>query len=573
MTVTIPLVSQFYVTLGGSPAPTEFMRDLKSIQVDANLHLPDMFTIELRDPGFRWIEDALFHIGQEVKVEARASADERKPAACLIVGQITSLEVDFPGSGVPILVIHGYDRSHLLHRSTKVKAFVQSTDSDIASKIARENGLQPEVDSTAHVHAHIVQDNVSDFDFLKERARAVGYAFTVEDKKLLFKKPAGLTRPPVALEYGNSLLEFRPRLTVASQVKDVSVRGFDPKTKSPVVGHASGAEFEVARTGWGSRGSSADKAFGDAGHKVVTDHPISSQSEGDTIAKALLTELWNGELQAEGEAVGNPQIRPGSKLNLSALGTRFSGEYMVTSARHVFDNSGHYVTQFSINGAGTRTVAELVADAPGGHKGSLGHTVPGVSTGIVSNNNDPEGLGRVKVRFPWLSEDAETGWVPIASPMAGNGRGFYFLPEVNDEVLVAFEHGRIDFPYVIGALWNGMDKPPLKAGEAVAADGAVKKRVIHSTSGHVITLNDTPGSESVEIVDKTGSNKIVINSAPGKLQVEMTGDVEIKAGKNVKVSGINLSLEGAAKIELKAPQIEVQASGKVKITGPLVELN
>src|SRR3972149_536693 len=86
--------------------------------------------------------------------------------------------------------------------------------------------------------------------------------------------------------------------------------------------------------------------------------------------------------------------------------------------------------------------------------------ISGVVPGIVTNNQDPDGLGRVKIKFPWLSDDNETDWVRIATLMAGGQRGGFFLPEVGDEVLVAFEHGDINHPYVIGALWNGVDKPP-----------------------------------------------------------------------------------------------------------------
>src|SRR5271170_858207 len=79
----------------------------------------------------------------------------------------------------------------------------------------------------------------------------------------------------------------------------------------------------------------------------------------------------------------------------------------------------------------------------------------GVAVGIVSNNKDPMNLGRVRMKFPWLSDDHESDWTRMASLMAGPGRGAYFLPEVNDEVLVAFEHGDVRRPYVIGGMWNG----------------------------------------------------------------------------------------------------------------------
>src|SRR5205085_2988322 len=125
--------------------------------------------------------------------------------------------------------------------------------------------------------------------------------------------------------------------------------------------------------------------------------------------------------------------------------------------------------------------------------------ISGVVVGVVTNNqDDPDGLGRVKVKFPWLSNDEESFWARVAVPMAGKERGFYFLPEVEDEVLVAFEHGDPRFPYVLGSLWNGQDKPPEKN------DGKNNVRVIKSRSGHVIRLNDEDGKEKIESIDKSG---------------------------------------------------------------------
>jgi uncharacterized protein involved in type VI secretion and phage assembly len=109
----------------------------------------------------------------------------------------------------------------------------------------------------------------------------------------------------------------------------------------------------------------------------------------------------------------------------------------------------------------------------------------GVVVGVVTNNQDPDKLGRVKVRFPWLSQDDESYWARIAVLMAGNNRGAWFLPEVDDEVLVAFEHGDVRMPYVLGALWNGVDAPPRDN-----SDGKNNQRVIRSRSGHELVFND-----------------------------------------------------------------------------------
>ena len=115
----------------------------------------------------------------------------------------------------------------------------------------------------------------------------------------------------------------------------------------------------------------------------------------------------------------------------------------------------------------------------------------GVVVGIVTNNKDPQGLGRVKVKFPWLSADEESNWARLSSPMAGKDRGLFILPEVNDEVLVMFEHGDVNHPFVIGSLWNGTDKPPLSADQAVDGSGNVVRRILKTTAGHTITLDES----------------------------------------------------------------------------------
>lgn len=146
----------------------------------------------------------------------------------------------------------------------------------------------------------------------------------------------------------------------------------------------------------------------------------------------------------------------------------------------------------------------------------------GVVIGIVTNIDDPEGLGRVKVKFPWLKDDDESHWARIMSLMTGNDRGIVFRPEVDDEVLVLFEHGDTRFPYVIGSIWNGQDNVPSERG----SDSDNNIRLIKSRSGHLIILDDTPGNEKIIIEDKNGnsvelsSSGVVIKSQAIKLGSE-----------------------------------------------------
>ncbi len=571
----IPLLSQFYIKFAGTQ-PEDLMPDLRRIEIDSNLYLPDMCLIEINDPRFRWAEDRRLQLGQDVQIEARTSENERGAPAKLFAGQVTSIEADLRENGVAFLILRCYDRSHLLHRGTKVRSFVQCTDSDIAQRIGQEHGLQVSVDPTSQVHTQIFQDNVTDYQFLMDRARAVGYLLNVDDRTLIFKKPANYAKPPVDLDFGANMLEFHPRVTVASQVKEVSVRGWDPKNKRALVGQASASDFQVVKAGQDGRRASTvvQQAFGvDPGQLLVTDQPLASQAEGDALAKSMLSELWARDFRADGIAHGNPAIQPGAKLKMTGIGTVFAGEYFVTSTRHIFDSEGHFLTHFKVSGFTADTTADLILAGAAPGDTATGRVVHGLGIGVVTNNKDPENQGRVKVKFPWLAEQSESDWARIAAPMAGKGRGFFFLPEINDEVVVGFEHGDFNRPFIVGALWNGMDAPPLTSSDAVGGDGNVNQRILKSRSGHMIVLNDSSGSEKIEIVDKTGSNKIVIDSTPGKMTVEMSGDVEVMSKKDVKVTGTNLTIEGKAKVEIKAPQIEITASGNVKVAGAMVELN
>lgn len=192
--------------------------------------------------------------------------------------------------------------------------------------------------------------------------------------------------------------------------------------------------------------------------------------------------------------------------------------------------------------------------------------------GIVTNNKDPEELGRVKVNFPWRGENEESYWARVASLMAGNERGMVFYPEVEDEVLVAFEHGDINHPCVIGALWNRKDKPPetnsdgknnirmikSRSGhEIIFNDEESKEKIeILSKSGHTIVLDDS--SEKIEIKDKSGSNFIVIDSAKNSVTIESTGNLSIKSRKiDIEASGM----------------MNIKAGGNLTIEGSLVKIN
>lgn len=193
----------------------------------------------------------------------------------------------------------------------------------------------------------------------------------------------------------------------------------------------------------------------------------------------------------------------------------------------------------------------------------LGNRTNGIVIGVVSSLEDPDRLGRVKVTYPHL-DDAESDWARLTSPMAGPDRGVFFRPEVNDEVLVALEHGDYRRPYILGALWNQEDTPPPDDGEPAENNW----RLIKSRSGHIIKFDDAAGGEKIEIIDKDGSRRVTIDSANKKIQVICDdGDVEVSAGSG------NVTVE-ATTVELKAScNMTLEASGTMTIKGATVNIN
>ena len=199
-----------------------------------------------------------------------------------------------------------------------------------------------------------------------------------------------------------------------------------------------------------------------------------------------------------------------------------------------------------------------------------GGAVKGIATAVVVDNKDTEGMGRVKVRYSWGDKEDDSYWARVVSLMAGKERGCYFLPEVDDEVLVAFERGDIHHPYVIGALWNGQDVPP-----ETNDDGENNIRLVKSRSGHKIILDDTNGSEKIEIIDKQEKNLITIDSSSNTITVSTDKDIIFKA-PNGKISmecmELDVKTTANAKIEAGA-NMDVKGTGNTTIKGAMVMIN
>ncbi|MGE5595947.1 MAG: VgrG-related protein [Hyphomicrobiales bacterium] len=579
------LLSQFYVKHNGSYVPSDFMAAVVYLEVDDSLHLPTMFEIELDDPRLQWIDDLAITIGSEFEFQANSLSGpggNEKPVR-LFVGEVTAIEPHFPAGGKqPRLVIRGYDRSHRLHTGRKVRTFLQKTDSDIIAQIARECGLKPNIAETSQVHEYVVQDNQTNYEFLQDRARRVGHVLRVDRKQLISQPAREMTDEGPSLEWGKNLFSFHPRMSVAAQPSSVMVRGWDPKKKQEIKIEAKTPQLNSS-IGMRMRAGRAYQSAFPAGTLSVVTRPVRTQHEAAHLAQAVLNDVAQSDLQAEGLCRGDGKIRAGTLIQVSNVGKRFSGKYFVTRARHRYTPEDGYLTNFDASSRGTDTVAELVSEGltrpemAGGRR----ERMVGVAVGIVTNLADPERMGRVKVKFPWLDDSNESNWARIAVPMAGNNRGIEFMPEVNDEVLVAFEHGDVNYPYIVGFLWNGMDNPPIPDSE-MHTGSKVRMRRIRSAAGHVVTFVEESGKEKIEIIDKTQANKIIIDSSTGEILVESKQKVTVKtqeamvdAKTKATVKSATVDVEAnPGKLTLKgASGVDIDGGPMVTVKGGIIRLN
>jgi phage protein D len=540
---------------------------LEQVVVDDHLHLPDMFLLSFRDAGHEVARQAQLHIGSKVRVSVPAPSGGAA-MELLIEGEVTAMEAEYDAAGSRA-VVRGYDGSHRLHRGRVTQTYQNVKDSDIAHTVAQRAGLQAgTIDDSQTTHEHVSQVNLSDWDFLKARAAEIGFEVAVGEGKLHFRRPRPSQQAPaqgdfhssdpLQLVFGQDLLEFRPRVSSSEQVKDVKVRGWDLMAKQAVIGSAPAGTTSVQLA---DTPASLAQKFGGPTYTAV-DHPLASQREVDVTAKAVAEQIGSAVAEAEGVARGNPKLRAGTAISVGVVAADFVGRYTLTHTRHVFDARG-YRTRFEVSGRQDRSILGLVANGSV-PASAAGPPIYGVVVAQVTNNDDPQKLGRVKLKFPWLSDGYESDWARMTQAGAGPDSGVEFLPEVNDEVLVAFEFGDVRRPVVIGGLHNGRDKPRL--GDGLFDNGRVRRRGVVSRRGHRVVLLDDPGKSGIALITSNGSIRISLNETRNEIHLFCKGKVRIECQDE-------LSITSQQKVSIQGAQLELKASGSAKLSGGTVEIS
>ncbi|MBD2343792.1 VgrG-related protein [Anabaena subtropica] len=568
------------VELGGTPASPELIKDLLQITVEESLHLPAMFTLVVHnsylptkeDANYKpWRHENLFEIGKKIKLgfissTTQAEKFNKEKEDFLIEGEITAIEVHFNEKSEAPIIVRGYDMSHRLHRGRHNRSFLNVTDDDIVRKIAQEVSIQEgKIDSTGEVHEYVFQGNQTNMEFLRERAARIGFELFIKENKINFCKPEAKDEEEVLeLKWLDKISSFSTRVTSAEQVSAVEVRSWDYTQKKLITSTAT-SERVITNTG-NQLGSNSCNKFNlsQPPKMTVVDKPVFCAKQAETMAQALCDELGGEFVYADAKAEGNPKIRPGKTVTLENMGDRFTGKYYITATRH-FYTQRVYTTDFSVRGLRSSNLFTTVS--------SQTRLQPGQTflVGIVTNNQDPQGLGRVKVKFPTLTEEHESYWARVVALGAANQRGFDCLPEINDEVLVGFEHGDIHRPYIIGGVWNGQDSPPENVKDTVMG-GKVRLRTFKTRVGHSLQFveEDKASSKTGICIKTKNGHKIYLNDSESFIEIMTDGGHKIKM--NDTDNSVSMTSTGSLSIDAVA-NINITAGGEININGRLIRLN
>ena len=537
------------LTVDDAEAPDNLREEILQVIVEESLHRPSMFTLVLRndyEPGGQadepWKHESLMQIGKAVTLGFEPSTTEspgfgQGEKGTVLQGEITAIETYFTETTQAPIIVRGMDISHRLHRGLHNRSFQNMTDSDIVKKIAAEVGIDlGTVDESGIPHEYLFQENQTNLTFLRQRAARIGFELFVQDGKLHFRQPKADKQ--ISLKWLKDLRSFRTRVSSAEQVQAVEVRAWDYSAKRPIIARAQ-SEQVLTETDNG-RGSDTSSAF--EGHPaepqmIVVDQPVFQPKEADLMAQALFDELGGEFVCADARAIGNADIRPGRVVELQDLGPH-SGQYYVTETRHVYQERV-YTTEFSVRGLRGSDLLSLLNPPTWLQPGQT------FLVGIVTDNQDPDGMGRVKVKFPTLTEDHASNWARVVAIGAGSSRGFHCLPEIDDEVLVGFEHGDIHRPYILGGLWNGQDATPTPAEDGVQ-DGQVRLRTFQTRAGHQLQFDDS-GEGSGALLKTANGHELRLSDSDGS--VELNGP----SGSFIRISNDGtLSIHSTTTIQMSA---------------------
>ncbi|KAF4410876.1 MULTISPECIES: VgrG-related protein [Streptomyces] len=566
------------VSINSKPLKDDDALLLTEAWVDFAPGVPGAFQLTFRDEHRRVLERVGAELGAPVELTVVSGSLRTE----LLTGEITGLETDYEGGG-SFSIVRGYDLGHRLTRQQQVVGYENQKASQIVQKLVAAAKIPVgKISPTKSLYEFITQAGVTDWDFICRLADENGMVMYTDAKgKFFFEeaKPAASAPPegsplsptdnPLVLHGGKEVKRCRSSVTSSDQYPQVEVRGWDITQKKelsskPAAGKANPGAVIGAKPAEASGRKFKPEPL------VLSDRPFGKQNQVTEVAKALTEDVTGVFAEVEVSAEGEAKVRPGAAITLADVGKPFEGKYTVTGARHHFSAEG-YETWMTVTGRQWRSLYGLASGGDGGPR------LPSVANAVVTDVNDPQRKGRVKVMYPWLDASYTSDWLRTVQYGGLKGGGL-LTPNVNDEVVVAFDRDSLDHGYVLGGLYNGKDDPSRNPVKYYDRAGRIVRMTLADRSNNRLDLLDqktmarqrgvrlTTGDDRLKInLDRT-QTEITVDSM-GKVSITGGTDVSVEAKRNLSMrAGGAITMQAGARFQVNAPTAGISGAN-VQISG------
>jgi Rhs element Vgr protein len=454
--------------------------------------------------------------------------------------------------------------------------YYELTDSDVFDELIGGYSISTDIESTSVQHNELVQFNCTDWDFLLSRAEVNGLLVFTNDEGIQIKKPDFSGDPALSLVYGATILEFDAEMDARDQIAGISSQSWDLANQEMVAGEAD--EPEVVVPGNIDAVSLAEVAGQEASVKRHTG--MIPEEELKAWANAGLLKSRMSKVRGRVICTGYGEIQPGDLVELRGVGERFNGNAFVSGLRHeIGGGTWNTSIQFGLSPEWFVEKNDVSAVPAAG----LLPAVSGLQIGVVTSlEGDPDGEDRVQVRMPVIESEEEGIWARVASLDAGENRGAFFRPEIDDEVVLGFLNDDPRDPIILGMLNSSAKPAPITASDDNHEKGFVTRSemkvmfnddtvslTIETPNGNVITLSDDEGS----IVLQDENNNTIAMDSDG-IRIESAGDINIKASGDVNVEGTNTGIKASAQYKAEGSAgVEMSSSATAVVKGSLVQIN
>ncbi len=442
----------------------------------------------------------------------------------------------------------------------KNACFHETSDSEAFEKILQGYAFTSgklDIESSTLTHKELVQYNCTDWDFIVNRAEAIGKIVLTNDEKIVIKTPSVDSEPALSLLLGATIIELDAEMDSRNQYAAVKAKSWDTANQA-VAESAASEPSGIEEQGNFTTGQLADVM---GLEEYTLNYPgVLSDAERKLWADAQLMKSRLSKIRGRAKFNGIAGINPGEVLELNGIGNRFNGKALVSGVRHDYDSLHGWKTQAQFGHS-----PEWFADEHEISVKKSGGLLPGVTglhTGIVTDNEDPEGEMRVRVKFPYVSPDDEGVWARIALADAGNERGMFFRPEIGDEVVTGFLYDDPRQPVILGMLHSSALPAPLQPSNDNNQKGYTSREKmvwqfdddkmefkIETPAGNKIIISED--QKSITIQDQN-NNKILMNDEGVTINDDSAGEM-ISLAKNIG----QLKIKANTKVIVEAPQIEL----------------